>query len=35
VPDVLLSGDTPKVEAWRFEKAIERTRHRRPDLLGE
>ncbi|MFD2513796.1 tRNA (guanosine(37)-N1)-methyltransferase TrmD [Pontibacter locisalis] len=35
VPDVLLSGDTPKVEAWRFEKAVERTRQRRPDLLNE
>jgi tRNA (guanine37-N1)-methyltransferase len=35
VPDILLSGDTPKVEQWRFEQAIERTRQRRPDLLQE
>ncbi|GEO06424.1 tRNA (guanine-N(1)-)-methyltransferase [Adhaeribacter aerolatus] len=33
VPDILLSGDTPKVEQWRFEQAIARTRQRRPDLL--
>lgn len=33
VPDILLSGDTPKVEQWRFEQAVERTRQRRPDLL--
>ena len=35
VPDVLLSGDTPKVEQWRFEQAIARTRERRPDLLND
>lgn len=35
VPDILLSGDTPKVEQWRFEQAIERTKQRRPDLLQE
>ncbi|TXK47136.1 tRNA (guanosine(37)-N1)-methyltransferase TrmD [Pontibacter qinzhouensis] len=35
VPEVLLSGDTPKVEQWRFEQAITRTRERRPDLLNE
>ena len=35
VPDILLSGDGPKIEQWRFEQAIERTRHRRPDLLNE
>jgi tRNA (guanine37-N1)-methyltransferase len=35
VPDVLLSGDTPKVEAWRFDKAVERTKQRRPDLLKD
>lgn len=34
VPDVLLSGDHAKVEAWRREQALERTRQRRPDLLG-
>ena len=35
VPDILLSGDGPKIEQWRFEQAIERTRQRRPDLLNE
>ncbi|WP_187263218.1 tRNA (guanosine(37)-N1)-methyltransferase TrmD [Pontibacter beigongshangensis] len=33
VPEVLLSGDTPRVEQWRFEQAVARTRERRPDLL--
>lgn len=33
VPDVLLSGDPKKVEDWRHDKAEERTRERRPDLL--
>jgi tRNA (guanine37-N1)-methyltransferase len=35
VPDILLSGDPKKVEEWRFEKALERTRERRPDLMDE
>ncbi|WP_114784287.1 tRNA (guanosine(37)-N1)-methyltransferase TrmD [Botryobacter ruber] len=35
VPDILLSGDQPKIEEWRFEQAIQRTKQRRPDLLGE
>lgn len=35
VPDVLLSGHERKIEDWRQEKAIERTRARRPGLLGE
>jgi tRNA (guanine37-N1)-methyltransferase len=35
VPDVLLSGHEAKIEAWRHEKAIERTRERRPDLLRD
>ncbi|MCV7064857.1 tRNA (guanosine(37)-N1)-methyltransferase TrmD [Mycolicibacterium farcinogenes] len=33
VPDVLLSGDHAKVEAWRREQSLQRTRERRPDLL--
>lgn len=33
VPEILLSGDGPKIEDWRFEQAVERTRQRRPDLL--
>ncbi|PRY16451.1 tRNA (guanine37-N(1)-) methyltransferase [Pontibacter ummariensis] len=35
VPDILLSGNNPKIEEWRFEQAVERTRQRRPDLLDE
>lgn len=35
VPDILLSGNTAKIEEWRYEQAVERTRERRPDLLGE
>jgi len=34
VPEVLLSGDFGKIEAWREEKALERTKKRRPDLLN-
>jgi tRNA (guanine37-N1)-methyltransferase len=33
VPEILLSGDFPRIEQWRFEQAVERTRQRRPDLL--
>ena len=32
VPDILLSGHEAKIEEWRTEKAIERTKARRPDL---
>jgi tRNA (guanine37-N1)-methyltransferase len=32
VPDVLLSGDPKKIDDWRQEMAIERTRERRPDI---
>ena len=35
VPEVLLSGNFPKIEKWREEQAIERTKSRRPDLLDE
>jgi tRNA (guanine37-N1)-methyltransferase len=35
VPPILLSGNTPEVEKWRHEKALERTQNRRPDLLKE
>lgn len=34
VPDVLRSGDHGAVARWRQEQALERTRRRRPDLLG-
>jgi len=33
VPDVLLSGNFPKIEAWREEQAHQRTKERRPDLF--
>jgi tRNA (guanine37-N1)-methyltransferase len=32
VPDVLLSGDHARIEAWRRDQRLERTRRRRPDL---
>jgi tRNA (guanine37-N1)-methyltransferase len=35
VPDILLSGNTPKIEEWRHEQALARTRAKRPDLLKE
>jgi len=33
VPDILLSGHEARIEDWRYEKALERTQTRRPDLL--
>lgn len=33
VPDILLSGNFPKIEKWREEKAWKHTKNRRPDLL--
>jgi tRNA (guanine37-N1)-methyltransferase len=33
VPDVLLSGNHAVINRWRREQALERTFHRRPDLL--
>lgn len=35
VPDILLSGHDLKIQEWRYEQAIERTKQRRPDLLKE
>ncbi|HSW44861.1 MAG TPA: tRNA (guanosine(37)-N1)-methyltransferase TrmD [Phycisphaerae bacterium] len=35
VPEVLLSGDHAKIEAWRKAEAMKRTRDRRPDLFEE
>lgn len=32
VPEILLSGDHAKVDAWRMEQALARTKERRPDL---
>ncbi len=33
VPEVLLSGHEAKIDAWRYEQALARTKTRRPDLL--
>jgi tRNA (guanine37-N1)-methyltransferase len=33
VPDVLLSGNFPKIEKWREEEAYKRTKELRPDLF--
>lgn len=33
VPEILTSGNTPKIEEWREKKALERTQSLRPDLL--
>lgn len=35
VPDVLLSGNHSKIEAWRHEESLKRTKERRPDMLSE
>lgn len=35
VPDVLLSGNHAKIEQWRYEQAVQRTKERRPDLLNK
>ncbi len=35
VPEILLSGHEAKIDEWRYEQSLERTRARRPDLLGE
>lgn len=32
VPEILLSGDHAKVDEWRLERSIERTKKMRPDL---
>ena len=35
VPDVLLSGNFPKIDDWRSEQAYKRTEEIRPDLLED
>jgi len=35
VPDVLMSGNEKEIKKWQFEKAVERTKSRRPDMLNE
>lgn len=34
VPEILLSGNTPKIEEWREDEAYKRTQEKRPDLLN-
>lgn len=33
VPEILLSGNFAKIEEWRYEKALEITKDKRPDIL--
>lgn len=35
VPGILLSGDPKKIEDWRHDQSLTRTRERRPDLLKD
>jgi tRNA (guanine37-N1)-methyltransferase len=35
VPDILLSGDPKKIEDWRYDQSLQRTKERRPDMLDE
>lgn len=35
VPEVLMSGDHKKIEEWRYEESLKRTKERRPDLLSD
>lgn len=35
VPEVLLSGHEAKIEEWRYQQSLERTKNRRPDLLKD
>jgi len=33
VPEILLSGNQAKIDAWRLEQSIKKTKQKRPDLL--
>jgi tRNA (guanine37-N1)-methyltransferase len=35
VPDILLSGHAAKIDQWKHEQSLERTRKLRPDLLND
>lgn len=35
VPEILTSGNLPKIDIWREDQAYKRTQERRPDLLEE
>jgi tRNA (guanine37-N1)-methyltransferase len=34
VPEILLGGNHEEIRRWRREKALEKTKRNRPDLLG-
>mgnify|MGYP000930887761 FL=1 len=34
VPEILLSGNFARIDEWRHQQSVERTRQRRPDLLN-
>jgi tRNA (guanine37-N1)-methyltransferase len=35
VPDILIGGNTPEIEKWRFEQSVRNTKSKRPDLFSE
>lgn len=35
VPSILLSGNDKKIDEWRYQASLKRTKERRPDLLKE
>lgn len=35
VPDTLMSGNHAKIEEWRHDQSLQRTKERRPDLLDD
>jgi len=35
VPEILLSGDPKKVDEWRYEQSLQRTKDRRPDMFAD
>jgi tRNA (guanine37-N1)-methyltransferase len=35
VPPVLIGGNHAEIAKWRWDRAVERTRSRRPDLWGQ
>lgn len=35
IPDILLTGDPVKIEDWRSEQSLQRTKERRPDILRD
>jgi tRNA (guanine37-N1)-methyltransferase len=34
VPDILMNGDHKKIEEWRYEQSVVRTKEKRPDILN-